>query len=143
VFAWTRLQRKRLRRRRQRQTLQTHRCAASESKIFVDDQQTQHLCRSGKPEHQLLCPQGGKSVFHGKKDKDYAGRSWLEKPKGLKPENEYCYLPKRWIHTWSGHTKVGAQASGNVVAGKKCIGWAACLRLPIMEPCTSYVSTCC
>ena len=58
----------------------------------------------------MLHPQGGKSVFHGKKDKDYAGRSWLEPPKGLKPENEYCYLPKRWIHTWSGHTKVGAPA---------------------------------
>ena len=46
-------------------------------------------------------------MFHGKKgaEKDYAGKSWLEPPKGLKPENEYCYLPKRWIHTWSGHTK--------------------------------------
>ncbi len=46
-------------------------------------------------------------MFHGKKEKDYAGKSWLEPPKGLKAENEYCYLPKRWIHTWSGHTKVG------------------------------------
>ena len=53
--------------------------------------------------------QDSASHFHGKKDKDYAGRSWLEPPKGLKPENEFCYLPKRWIHTWSGHTKVRAR----------------------------------
>ena len=46
-----------------------------------------------------------KSMFHGKNLKDYAGRSWLEAPKDLKAENEHCFLPKRWIHTWSGHTK--------------------------------------
>ena len=46
-----------------------------------------------------------KSMFHGKHLKDYAGRSWLEAPKELKSENEHCFLPKRWIHTWSGHTK--------------------------------------
>ena len=46
-----------------------------------------------------------KSIFHGKSQKDYAGRSWLEAPKDLKAENEHCFLPKRWIHTWSGHTK--------------------------------------
>ena len=46
-----------------------------------------------------------KSMFHGKAQKDYAGRSWLEAPKDLKAENEHCFLPKRWIHTWSGHTK--------------------------------------
>ena len=46
-----------------------------------------------------------KSMFHGKSLKDYAGRSWLEAPKDLKAENEHCFLPKRWIHTWSGHTK--------------------------------------
>lgn len=46
-----------------------------------------------------------KSMFHGKNLKDYAGRSWLEAPKDLKAENEHCFLPKRWVHTWSGHTK--------------------------------------
>ncbi len=58
---------------------------------------------------------GAKSVFHGKKgEKDYAGKSWLEPPKGLKAENEYCYLPKRWIHTWSGHTKVRTPAGSSL-----------------------------
>ena len=52
--------------------------------------------------------QAEKSVFHGKAEKDFAGRSWLEPPKDKRAENEFCYLPKRWIHTWSGHTKARA-----------------------------------
>ena len=54
----------------------------------------------------LLGTQAEKSVFHGKAEKNFAGVSWLEPPKNARAENEYCYLPKRWIHTWSGHTKV-------------------------------------
>ena len=48
-----------------------------------------------------------KSHFHGKAEKDpVTGRSWLEPPKDLsKTGTEYCYLPKKWVHTWSGHTK--------------------------------------
>ncbi|KAG0484261.1 hypothetical protein HPP92_008340 [Vanilla planifolia] len=46
-----------------------------------------------------------KSTFHGKEEKDYQGRSWVSPPKDAKPSNEHCYIPKRWVHTWSGHTK--------------------------------------
>ncbi len=46
-----------------------------------------------------------KSHFHGKSETDYAGNSWLTAPKDKKKENDTCYVPKRWIHTWSGHTK--------------------------------------
>ena len=46
-----------------------------------------------------------KSFFHGKSERDYAGRSWVEPPKHLKKENDHCYVPKRLIHTWSGHSK--------------------------------------
>ena len=47
-----------------------------------------------------------KTMFHGKAEVDGAGRSWLEPPRNRKkPDNDYCFLPKRWIHTWSGHTK--------------------------------------
>jgi WD40 repeat protein len=35
----------------------------------------------------------------------HTGRSWLEGPKDKKNEGEYCYLPKKWVHTWTGHTK--------------------------------------
>lgn len=51
-------------------------------------------------------PEDSASFFHGKETVDATGKSWLQPPKGLKAENEFCYLPKRWIHTWSGHTKV-------------------------------------
>ena len=46
-----------------------------------------------------------KSIFHGKKGADYQGRSWIEPPNEKKKENDATFLPKRWIHTWSGHTK--------------------------------------
>ncbi|KAF9623016.1 hypothetical protein IFM89_035997 [Coptis chinensis] len=46
-----------------------------------------------------------KSMFHGKEEKDYQGRSWIAAPKDAKAANEKCYIPKRKIHTWSGHTK--------------------------------------
>ena len=46
-----------------------------------------------------------KTHFHGKEETDYAGNSWITAPKDKKKENETCYVPKRWIHTWSGHTK--------------------------------------
>ncbi|CAN8311925.1 unnamed protein product [Cochlearia groenlandica] len=46
-----------------------------------------------------------KSTFHGKEDKDYQGRSWIEPPKDAKANNDHCYIPKRLVHTWSGHTK--------------------------------------
>jgi hypothetical protein len=49
-----------------------------------------------------------KSMFHGKALVDGAGRSWLEPPRDRKlrrPDGDYCFLPKRWIHTWAGHTK--------------------------------------
>ena len=47
-----------------------------------------------------------KSAFHGKHEVDpITKRSWIEPPKEKRKENEYCFLPKKHIHTWSGHTK--------------------------------------
>lgn len=46
-----------------------------------------------------------KSTFHGKEERDYQGRSWISHPKDVKATNEHCYIPKRLVHTWSGHTK--------------------------------------
>ncbi|XP_048233267.1 pre-mRNA-processing factor 17 isoform X1 [Ricinus communis] len=46
-----------------------------------------------------------KTTFHGKEEKDYQGRSWIEPPKDAKASNDHCYIPKRLVHTWSGHTK--------------------------------------
>lgn len=47
-----------------------------------------------------------KTHFHGKHEVDpITKRSWIEAPKEKRKENDYCYLPKKHIHTWSGHTK--------------------------------------
>lgn len=46
-----------------------------------------------------------KTTFHGKEERDYQGRSWIDHPKDAKATNDHCYIPKRWVHTWSGHTK--------------------------------------
>jgi pre-mRNA-processing factor 17 len=43
-----------------------------------------------------------KSFFHGKQSEDYKGDSWLVPPKDKKKENDHCYIPKKWIHTWYG-----------------------------------------
>jgi pre-mRNA-processing factor 17 len=48
-----------------------------------------------------------KTHFHGKSERDYAGNSWIMAPKDKKKENDHCFLPKRWIHTWC----VGAQGA--------------------------------
>ncbi|XP_021742482.1 pre-mRNA-processing factor 17-like isoform X2 [Chenopodium quinoa] len=46
-----------------------------------------------------------KTTFHGKEEKDYQGRPWISPPKDVKATNDHCYIPKRCVHTWSGHTK--------------------------------------
>ena len=48
-----------------------------------------------------------RATFHGKASAltDWQGRSWMAAPKGQHKEVQQHYLPKRWIHTWSGHTK--------------------------------------
>jgi pre-mRNA-processing factor 17 len=46
-----------------------------------------------------------RSIFHGDQFRDYLGRTFVDHPTDLKPTPHECFLPKRRIHTWSGHTK--------------------------------------
>jgi pre-mRNA-processing factor 17 len=46
-----------------------------------------------------------RTTFHGKERFDYLGRTYLHPPSDLKPGDHDCFLPKKKIHTWSGHTK--------------------------------------
>ncbi|KAA8529573.1 hypothetical protein F0562_033628 [Nyssa sinensis] len=46
-----------------------------------------------------------KSTFHGKEEIDYQGRSCIAPLKDAKATNDHCYILKRLVHTWDGHTK--------------------------------------
>ena len=49
---------------------------------------------------------GDHTIFHGAEEKDYQNRSWVEVASGQQhADAESCFIPKRHIHTWSGHTK--------------------------------------
>eukprot|EP00397_Hematodinium_sp_SG-2012_P019372 GEMP01019900.1.p1 GENE.GEMP01019900.1~~GEMP01019900.1.p1 ORF type:complete len:685 (+),score=152.25 GEMP01019900.1:101-2155(+) len=53
------------------------------------------------------------SIFHGKKEVDYQGRSWMvsknQQDTKERDEEAKCFLPKKWIHSFEGHT-MGVQA---------------------------------
>lgn len=46
-----------------------------------------------------------KTQLHKKERYDYLGRTYLSAPSGIKIREHDCFLPKKKIHTWSGHTK--------------------------------------
>lgn len=46
-----------------------------------------------------------KTIFHGTELYDYQGRSFVDSPNDLPMPPEKSYLPKKCVHTWSGHTK--------------------------------------
>lgn len=43
--------------------------------------------------------------FHGERQYDYRGRSWIEVPSGLRPDEHDAFLPKKCAHTFTGHSK--------------------------------------
>lgn len=45
------------------------------------------------------------SEFHGEELFDYQGRSYVHPPSHLRPRPHKCYVPKKHLHTYSGHTK--------------------------------------
>lgn len=51
---------------------------------------------------------GEKTIFHGGRNLyDYQGRGFTAVPDDIdvSKDDQVCYLPKKCIHTWSGHTK--------------------------------------
>ena len=59
----------------------------------------------GREDKVEAAPMEERSIFHGATTTDYQGRSWLTAPADIKEEEHECFIPKRWVHTWSGHTK--------------------------------------
>lgn len=46
------------------------------------------------------------TTFHGSSELDYQGRSYMHPPSSLQvPTDLKCYLPKRLVHTFTGHQK--------------------------------------
>ena len=53
-----------------------------------------------------------KSIFHGKEERDYQGRSWVQAPNGVRAEavgDHECFIPKKCVKKLTGHNK-GVQA---------------------------------
>jgi hypothetical protein len=52
-----------------------------------------------------------KTIFHGKEEHDYMGRTYMHVPQDLdvnllgEPGTKECFVPKKLLHTWTGHTK--------------------------------------
>ena len=45
------------------------------------------------------------TVYHLDQELDYKGRSFIEPPNDLKNTEHNCYIPKKLVHTYTGHTK--------------------------------------
>jgi len=68
----------------------------------VREEKRRHEGREDRGERN---PMEERAVFHGGSMTDYQGRSWITPPADVKEAEHECFIPKRWIHTWSGHTK--------------------------------------
>ncbi|KAK3283548.1 hypothetical protein CYMTET_8758 [Cymbomonas tetramitiformis] len=76
-----------------------------EQKEYMEYAKEKRKAKRGYREDKEEEERTDKSFFHGKSEKDYAGQSWMLPPKEHKKENDHTFIPKKWIHTWSGHTK--------------------------------------
>jgi pre-mRNA-processing factor 17 len=75
--------------------------------VGLDEQQRKHLkiTEEHNKGHEIASrAEKTESIFHGKESLDYQGRSWLEFY-GRCMIAEQCYIPKKLIHTWSGHQR--------------------------------------
>uniref|UniRef100_A0A673MPB3 Pre-mRNA-processing factor 17 n=1 Tax=Sinocyclocheilus rhinocerous TaxID=307959 RepID=A0A673MPB3_9TELE len=81
--------------------------------------------KRGKNEEEA--PAEEKTVLHVKEAYDYQGRSYLHVPQdvGINLRSadvpEKCYLPKKQLHVWTGHTKVGIFSFSGFLCRPSCI----------------------
>ncbi|KAJ3362292.1 hypothetical protein GGF31_001777 [Allomyces arbusculus] len=66
---------------------------------------------SSNPKSRLITPGAETSIFHGKNERNYIGRTYMAAPTvdGVdlfgEPGEQECFLPKRCLFTYRGHTK--------------------------------------
>ncbi|CAG0923160.1 unnamed protein product [Notodromas monacha] len=83
-------------------------CPTEEEKEYLAEYIAKKQRRNRKVEEK---PMEEKSVLHLKEEKDYQGRSFMHPPQdvGVNLRSEEpphkCFIPKRLIHTWEGHSK--------------------------------------
>ncbi|EFA85677.1 WD40 repeat-containing protein [Heterostelium album PN500] len=76
-----------------------------DAKIEMNDVQKQYLDMRAKQQKKTKETPETSATMHREKKLDYMGRSWLEPPSELRAGVNDSYLPKKLIHTWTGHTK--------------------------------------
>jgi pre-mRNA-processing factor 17 len=81
----------------------------------ADDKHEQQSVDSGKSEaiaegeeiegYVSKQPHNERTEFHGREFYDYQGRSYISPPTHLKNHEHECFIPKKHIHTFNGHSK--------------------------------------
>ena len=46
-----------------------------------------------------------KTIYHGTGAGSNRNKSFVEAPSYLRNKDHDCFIPKKWLHTWSGHDK--------------------------------------
>ena len=44
------------------------------------------------------------TIYHGTAEK-LGSKSLIDPPSYLRPKEHGCFIPKKWLHTWNGHSK--------------------------------------
>jgi pre-mRNA-processing factor 17 len=79
-----------------------------EQKAWVADQEAKLADEKAEESKKKDAGEGvheTKTIFHGTELYDYQGRSFVDAPNDLPMPAEKSFLPKKCVHTWSGHTK--------------------------------------
>lgn len=65
-----------------------------------DDEEEETKQKKAKIEYKPTC------TLHIPLERDYQGRTWVDPASDIKPGKEHdCYIPKKMIHNWAGHSK--------------------------------------
>lgn len=82
-----------------------------EEREIIAKAENESATRIAQPEYDYEAT-SSKSIFHGDQERDYLGRTYMSVPNDvdgvdfkIEPGAQECFIPKKCIHTWTGHTK--------------------------------------